>query len=206
MLKLGLTGGVASGKSAVGEMFAQLGAHVIQSDLVSHQLLQPGRTVYDQVVRHFGRDILNPGGTINRPKLAEIAFGSKAGASPRVNELNQIVHPAVISYENAWMEDLARRDPNGIAVVEAALILEAGAANRFDKLIVVTCRPEQRVERFAQRMGISEDDARAEVARRMAAQLPEQKKLEAADFLIDNSGPLEETRRQVERVFTKLHR
>ncbi len=203
MLKLGLTGGIASGKSAVGEMFVQLGAHLVQSDAVAHSLMQPGQAVYTDVVRDFGTGILNPDGTINRSRLAEAAFGTLS-VPARVQELNEIVHPAVIAYENEWMENVRRQDANAIAIVEAALILEAKAAGRFDRLIVVTCQPEQRVERFARRLGISEDAARAEVTRRMAAQMPDAEKIKAADFVIDNSGSLDFTRQQVERVFAAL--
>ena len=205
MLKLGLTGGIASGKSVVGEMFVKRGAHLIQSDAVAHALMGPGRAVYDEVVRRFGREILNPDGTVNRSRLAEDAFGKPGGAPPRVQELNEIFHPAVITHENEWMDEIGRRDPNAIAIVEAALILEAGAADRFDRLIVVTCHPEQRIQRFALRLGISEDAARAEVARRMAAQIPDEEKIKAADFVIDNSGTLEATAEQVRRVFAALH-
>ncbi len=204
LLKLGLTGGIASGKSVVGEMFLKLGAHLIKSDAVAHWLMDPGRPVYQEVVRRFGREILNPDGSINRPRLAEAAFGTAGGAPPRVQELNEIVHPAVITHENEWMEDIGRRDPNAIAIVEAALILEAGAASRFDCLIVVTCHPEQRIQRYARRLGISEDAARAEVTRRMAAQMPDEEKIKAADFVIDNSGSLDGTERQVQRVFAAL--
>jgi len=202
MIKLGLTGGIASGKSVVGEMFVKLGAHLIQSDAIAHWLMGPGRPVYAEVVRTFGTDILNPDGTINRTKLADAAFG----AAPRVKELNAIVHPAVIAHENEWMEEIGARDPQAIAIVEAALILEAGAGERFDYLVVVTCREEQRVERVARRLGISEEAARAEVKRRMAAQLPDAEKIKAADFVIDNSGPLEATERQVQEVFASLRR
>lgn len=218
MLKLGLTGGIASGKSAVGQMFVKLGAHLIEADAIAHELMEPGRPVYHEVVRRFGPAILNPDGTINRPKLAEAAFGSAARQSgvtvdaatrdskwpPRVQELNAIVHPAVIARENEWMEEIGVREPNGVAIVEAALILEAGTADRFDYLIVVTCHPEQRIQRLARRLGISEDAARAEVTRRMAAQIPDEKKIEAADFVIDNSGSLEATERQVRSVFAAL--
>jgi dephospho-CoA kinase len=203
MLRLGLTGGIASGKSVVGEMFTRLGAHLIQADVVSHSLMQPGLAVYHEVVRRFGREILNSDGTINRSRLAAVAFG---GASPRVRELNEIVHPAVIEYENKWMEEIGRRDPNGVAIVEAALILESGAVDRFDHLIVVTCRPEQRIARFASRMAIAEDAARAEVGRRMAAQISDEEKIKAADFVIDNSGSLDATRRQVQQVFGELRK
>jgi dephospho-CoA kinase len=204
LLKVGLTGGIASGKSVVGEMVVALGAHLVQADRIAHSLMQPGQAVYEEVVRRFGPEILNPDGSINRPRLAEAAFGSPGGEPPRVKELNEIVHPAVIEHENKWMAEIARRDSNAIAIVEAALILESGAADRFDHLIVVTCNPEQRIQRFARRLGISEDAARAEVARRMAAQIPDEEKIKAADFVIDNSGSLDATEQQVRRVFAAL--
>lgn len=201
MLKLGLTGGIASGKSVVGEMFVKLGAHLILADAIAHWLMEPGRPVYEEVVRRFGREIVNADGSINRPRLAEAAFG---GAAPRVKELNAIVHPAVIAHENQWMEEIGQRDPNAIAIVEAALILESGAGSRFDRLVVVTCHPEQRVARLAHRLGISEDAARVEVTRRMDAQMPDEEKIKAADFIIDNSGSLEVTERKVRQVFAAL--
>ncbi len=204
LLKLGLTGGIAIGKSVVGDMFVKLGAHLIQADAVAHWLMDPGRAVYEEVVRRFGREILDPDGSINRPRLAEAAFGAPGGAPARVKELNEIVHPAVIAHENEWMEEIGERDPNAIAIVEAALILESGTAGRFDHLIVVTCHPEQRILRFARRLGISEDAARAEVARRMAAQIPDEEKIKAADFIIDNSGSLDATEQQVQHVFAAL--
>lgn len=204
MLKVGLTGGIASGKSVVGEMFVKLGAHLIQADAIAHWLMEPSRPVYEEIVRRFGHGILNPDGSIKRPSLAQAAFGDpRTGQASRVQELNAIVHPAVIRHENEWMEEIGQRDPNAIAIVEAALILEAGAADRFDYLVVVTCSTEQRVQRFAQRMGISEEAARAEVARRMAAQIPDDEKIKAADFVIDNSGSLEFTEQQVQRVFAR---
>jgi dephospho-CoA kinase len=204
LLKIGLTGGIACGKSVVGEMFVKLGAHLIQADAVAHWLMEPGRPVYEEIVRRFGREILNPDGSINRPRLAHAAFGDPlTGRAPRVEELNAIVHPDVVRHENEWMEEIGRRDPNAIAIVEAALILEAGVADRFDHLVVVTCHPEQRVQRFAQRQGISEETARAEVTRRMAAQIPDEEKIKAADCVIDNSGTLEATERQVKQVFSR---
>jgi dephospho-CoA kinase len=200
LLKVGLTGGMACGKSVVGEMFTQLGAHVIQSDTVAHQLMQPGKRVYEEVVRRFGAAILNPDRTVNRAKLAEAAFTGP----PRIAELNSIVHPAVIDYENRWMGQIARRDPHAIAIVEAALILEAHSANRFDRLVVVTCRPEQRTERWASRAKVDLETARREVTRRMAAQLPDEEKIKAADYVIDNSGSMDETREKVEQVYRML--
>lgn len=200
MLKVGLTGGIAAGKSAVGEMLAALGAHVIQADRIAHQLMQPGEPVYQEVVRHFGPEILDPSGAVNRARLAEKAFG----ADSRVRELNQIVHPAVIRRQEEWMEQVGQSDPRAIAVVEAALLLEAGAGKRFDRLIVVTCEPEQRFQRWAQRLQVDEQTARREVTRRMAAQLPDEEKIKAADYVIDNSGSLDETRRRVREIYTRL--
>lgn len=203
MLKVGLTGGIASGKSVVGEMFVARGAHLVQADQISHELMQPGQAVYEEVVQHFGTAILNPDGTVNRPRLAEAAFG-RAGGPSRVAELNRIVHPAVIRKQIEWMTEVGRRDPQAIAIVEAALIVEAGAKDRFDRLIVVTCKEEQRVHRFAQRLGMDLEAARREVTRRMAAQLPDEEKIKVADYVIDNSGSLDATEEQVRGVYGQL--
>jgi dephospho-CoA kinase len=205
LLKVGLTGGIASGKSAVGEMLASAGAHVVQADAIAHELMQPGQPVYEEVVRRFGSGILNADGSVSRARLAEAAFGNPgAGVASRIEELNRIVHPAVIKRQDEWMEEIGCREPGAVTVVEAALILEAGAAERFDRLIVVTCRPEQRVARWAKRMKVDEECAHAEVSRRMGAQLPDEKKIEVADYVIDNSGSLDETRRQVNALFPQL--
>lgn len=206
MLKVGLTGGIASGKSVVGEMFVALGAHVVQADHIAHSLMEPGEPVYNEVVRHFGREILNPDGSVNRGKLAEMAFGPRGmdQQSSRIADLNRIVHPAVIRSQEEWMDAVSVQDPHGVAIVEAALLIEAGAAKRFDRLIVVTCKMEQRVERFARRQKVDLETARAEVARRMAAQLPDEEKIKAADHVVDNSGSLEITREQVQQIWAKL--
>jgi dephospho-CoA kinase len=208
MLKVGLTGGIASGKTVVGEMFVALGARLVQADQIAHSLMQPGELVYNEVVRHFGREILNADRSVNRGKLAELAFGTATapvGARPsRIEELNRIVHPAVIRKQDEWMEEMGRQDPKVVAIVEAALILEAGAAERFDRLIVVTCTEEQRVARFAARQKIDLETARKEVMRRMAAQLPDEEKIKAADYVIDNSCAVETTRQQVVEIWNTL--
>src|SRR5580704_5156132 len=208
MLKVGLTGGIASGKSAVGEMFVALGARLVQADRIAHELMLPGQPVYNDVVRHFGGGILNRDLSVNRAKLAAAAFGSATPDAPaatsRIQELNRIVHPAVLRSQEEWMEEMGRQDPRAIAIVEAALILEAGAAKRFDRLIVVTCSDDQRIARFAARQKLDLDAARKEVERRMAAQLPEAEKIKAADYVIDNSGSLDQTREQVRKVWEKL--
>jgi dephospho-CoA kinase len=206
MLKVGLTGGIASGKSVVAEMFAAVGAHVTHADQIAHQLMQPGEKVYEEVVRHFGSGILNPDQTVNRARLAEAAFGAATNGQSRIQELNHIVHPAVLIRQEQWMDDIGRKDPRGVAIVEAALILEAGAQAQFDRLIVVSCHPEQRVQRWSQRLRVSEDAARAEVSRRMAAQWPDAEKIKAADYVIDNSGSLDETQAQVQKLFPELQR
>lgn len=205
MLRVGLTGGIASGKSIVGEMFVQLGAELIEADRIAHELMQPGQAVYAEVVRKFGMEILDPDGTVNRARLAEAAFGS-AGSKikSRIQELNRIVHPAVLARQEQWMDEVGARDPAAIAIVEAALILEAGAQKQFQRLIVVTCRDQQRIERFAARLKIDHEAASKEVTRRMAAQWPDEKKIAAADYVIDNSGSLDATQAQVRAVYQKL--
>lgn len=203
MLRVGLTGGVACGKSSIGEMFARHGVQLLRADELAHSLMRPGTPVYQEIVRRFGRDILHPEGTISRPKLAELAFGGGRGVS-RIQELNAIVHPAVLARQDGWMREIAVTDEAGIAMVEAALILEAGARDHFEKLIVVTCRPEQKAERYAQRMNLDLESARREVQRRSAAQWPDEKKIAAADYVIDNSGTPADAEKQVERVLAEL--
>ncbi len=199
MLRVGLTGGVACGKTTVAEMLRARGAHIIYADQIAHQLMTPGQPVYQEVVKRFGAGILQPDGQVDRARLAEAAFG--AG---RIQELNRIVHPPVIARQEQWMAEVGKKDAHAIAVVEAALILEAGVGRRFDKLVVVTCRPEQKAVRYAARHKISEAAARAEVERRSAAQFPDAEKAASAHYLIDNSGSREETERQVEKVFAAL--
>ncbi len=206
MLKVGLTGGIASGKSVVGEMFVGLGAHLVQADRIAHSLMKPGEPVYNEVVRHFGREILNPDGSVNRGKLAEVAFGPSGAAerASRIQELNRIVHPAVIRSQEEWMQAVGAQNPHAVAMVEAALLIEAGTAKRFDVLIVVTCNTEQRVERFAKRQKLDLAAARDEVSRRMAVQLTDEEKIKLADYVIDNCESLAKTREQVEVIWNDL--
>lgn len=199
MLRVGLTGGVACGKSTVAKMFADLGATIVDADTIAHELYRPGQEVLQELVKHFGAEILKPDGELDRAKLATLVFDGG-----RVEELNKIVHPAVIRQQDEWMRALGEKDPYAVAIVEAALILEAGAKDRFDRIMVVTCKPAQKVARFAQRTGTSEDSARADVERRTKAQLPDAEKARRADFVIDNSGPVEETRHQVQRIYSEL--
>src|SRR5271157_2844190 len=198
MLRVGLTGGVACGKSTIAAMLVKRGAHYLSADGLAHQLYAPGAVTYDEVVRHFGREILNEDGTINRTRLGNIVFPD------RIGELNAIVHPEVVRRQNSWMDELERLNPNGIAVVEAALLIEAGAHKDFDKVIVVTCNFQRKVEHFARRASVSLEAARFEVERRSAAQFSDEEKARHADYVIENSGSLEEAERQVEKIWREL--
>jgi dephospho-CoA kinase len=199
VLRVGLTGGVACGKSTVARMFAELGAQVIDADHIVHDLYRKGEATHKNLVEHFGDQILGPDGEIDRPRLASLAF-----EGGRVQELNRIVHPAVFQRQQEWLEDVRHRLPDGVAMVEATLTLEAGGKGRFDKIIVVTCRPEQKIARYAGRAGISESAARAEVDRRSKAQWSDAEKARLADYVIDNSGTLEEARQEVQRIYSEL--
>lgn len=198
VLRVGLTGGIACGKSTVAEMLARRGAHILAADTLAHQLYAPGAVVYDEVVRRFGNGILEQDGSINRAKLAKAVFPD------RIKELNAVVHPAVIEAQNRWMSALERDDTHGVAVVEAALIFEAGAQKDFDKIVVVTCGTEQKVERFARRTGMPLEQARFEVERRSAAQLSDEEKSRRADYVIRNSGSMEDLEKKVEKVWSEL--
>jgi len=199
LLRVGLTGGIACGKSTIGHMFEELGARLAQADLIAHELMRPGEPVYGQVVKQFGSGIVNQDGSLDRARLAQAVFGEG-----RIEELNRIVHPVVIASQEKWLSDMERLDPSAVAIVEAALILEAGVGRRFNKLIVVTCRPEQKVERFAARHQITIQAAQSEVERRQAAQWPDAEKIAAADYLIDNSRSVEDARIQAVAIYREL--
>jgi len=198
-MKIGLTGGVACGKSTVAKLFAELGARVIDADKIVHELYRKGEPVHEELVKRFGKEILGADGEIDRRRLAAMAF-----EGGRVQELNSIVHPAVGVRQQQWLREVAVGQPDAIAVVEATLTLEAGGKARFDKIVVVTCLPEQKVVRYAARAGISAAEARTEVERRSKAQWSDEEKARLADYVIDNSGALDQTRRQVERIYTEL--
>jgi dephospho-CoA kinase len=166
---------------------------------IAHELYRPGQEFYQELVKRFGQEIVKPDGEIDRAKLAAAAFDGG-----RVEELNKIVHPAVIRQQDRWIRELASRDTYVVAIVEAALIFEAGVTERFDKIMVVTCKPAQKVTRFAERTGRNEADARADVDRRTKAQIPDEEKARQADLVIDNSGSVEETRHQVQRIYANL--
>ena len=186
MLRLGLTGGIASGKTAVAAMLREMGFAVLDADFLAHKLIEPGQPAYDEVVREFGPAILDPGQRVSRAKL---------------DRLNAIVHPRVGEFVFRQFDEWQRAGTRDAAFVEAALLIESGIHKKLDGLVVAWCEPEQQFQRLLDR-GLSESEAR----RRIAAQLPVEEKLVLATDRIDCSGSLDETRRQVEALAAKLRR
>jgi len=195
MLRVGLTGGIASGKSTVAEMLRERDIPVLEADPLGHELLEPGQAAYDEVVRDFGKEVLDPSGKVNRAKLGGIVFSD---AQKRAR-LDQILHPRILDVVRKWFAALEGPEAPELAVVEAALIIEAGYNKELDKVIVCWCRPEQQIERLEER-GLAVEDAR----RRMAAQMPMEEKRRLANEQIDCSGSIEETKRQVDVVLERL--
>jgi dephospho-CoA kinase len=195
MLRLGLTGGIASGKSAVAAMLREMGFAVLDADSLAHKLIEPGQPAYDEVVRDFGQTVIAPGGRVDRAKLSAIVFNDRA----KLDRLNAIVHPRVAEVIFSQFEAWRRAGVRDAVFVEAALIIESGIHKNLDGLIVAWCDPDQQLERLVDR-GLSEAEAR----RRIAAQLPAEEKLLLPTEKIDCSGSLEATRRQVEALASKL--
>jgi len=195
MLRIGLTGGIASGKSTVDRMLRDRDYMVFDADAIAHELLEPGQATYDAVVRAFGDGILGAGGAVDRGKLGAIVFADPAKRAA----LNAILHPRIRDISEDWFARLDGPGGPSIAFEDAALILEAGLRKYFDRVVVCWCRPEQQVERLKER-GLSLDQA----ARRIAAQMPIDEKRRLAEDVIDCSGSIEETERQVEALLAKL--
>jgi dephospho-CoA kinase len=197
MLRVGLTGGIATGKSTVGAMFVELGCHLIDSDRITHQLLEPGEAVYSRVVREFGERILTaPGGPIDRRILGDIVFKDPEARA----KLNGLVHPAVIRRQQQWLKQKEAEDPGGIAIVDAALMIEVGTYKNYEKIVVVTCTPDIQRRRLESRSTLTADQIEA----RIRSQMSMGEKVKYADFVIDNSGSIEATREQVRRVHEQL--
>jgi dephospho-CoA kinase len=196
MLKVGLTGGYATGKTSVAEELERLGCHLILADQLGHATLKPDGAAYGPTLELFGREIVSQDGTIDRKKLASIVFKEPE----RLAQLNAIVHPAVFQLESQMLADFQRRDPCGIAVLEAAILVETGRYEQCDKLIVTACDQETQIARGMKRDGISRD----EVLARLSRQLSLEEKKRYADFVIDTSGSKEEAVRQVQQVYGVL--
>ena len=209
MLRAGLTGGLGSGKTTVAGIFRSLGADVIEADAVGRELMSPGQTVYREIAEHFGAEVVRADGTLNRAMLADLAFRQN-----RLQELNRIVHPAVIAAQREWAERVFAEDPNAVVIVESAVIFEADAQGtapgwreRFDRLILVTAPDELKIARYLARMtssGAPAKDLEADARARLAAQIPDREKIPLCDYVIRNDGSLAETQKQVERIFSEL--
>ena len=197
MLRLGLTGGIASGKSAVAAMLRELGFAVLDADSLAHKLIEPGQPAYGEVLQEFGQSVIAPGGRVDRAKLSAIVFNDRA----KLDRLNAIVHPRVAEVIFSQFEAWRRAGVRDAVFVEAALLIESSIHKKLDGLVVAWCEPQQQLERRIAR-GLGEAEAR----RRIAAQLPVEEKLRLATEKIDCSGSLEETRRQVQALAGKLRR
>jgi dephospho-CoA kinase len=195
MLRVGLTGGIASGKTTVASMLRDRDIQILEMDPIGHELLEPGQSAYDEVIREFGDGILGSADKIDRAKLGAIVFAD----ATRREKLNQILHPRILAVVQQWFAALEGAGDIDVAVVEAALIVESNFHKQLDRLIVCWSTPEQQLQRLVER-GLTEDDAR----RRMAAQMPAEEKRKLADIVIDCSKTMEETERQVEAAVAKL--
>ena len=196
MLKVGLTGSIAVGKSFVRGVFRDLGCHVLDADKTAREVVEPGTDGLRQIVREFGTSVLRPDGELDRNKLGAIVFADEQ----KRKLLNSIVHPLVIASQDRWIKMTAENDPRGIAIIDAALMIESGGYKRFDKLIVVFCERETQIERLMTRNQIT----RADAERRIAAQMTSSEKRQYADYEIDTTGSMAETRERVRQVYNTL--
>jgi len=217
MLRVGLTGGLGSGKSTVAAMLREMGAQIVAADVLGRAMMEPGEPVYLEIVRLFGPEVVAADGRLDRKRLAELAF-----EGGRLQELNAIVHPAVIAAQQRWMEEVFARDPAAVAVVESALIFEvvrdalargekesalADWRRRIDRVIVVTAPDEIKLARYAARLsadGAARAAAEADARMRLKHQIPDAEKAAQADYVLDNSGSVAALRAQVEAVWERL--
>jgi dephospho-CoA kinase len=217
MLRVGLTGGLGSGKSTVAGYLRELGAEVIEADALGRALMEPGQPVFSEVVRVLGQEVVGADGRLDRARLADLAF--KGG---RLQDLNAIVHPAVIATQRRWMQDIFERDPEAVAVIESALIFEverdarnrgeqetvlADWRRRMDRVVLVIAPDEVKVARYAARIcpdGEGRAAAEADARSRLAHQIPDAEKAARADYVIDNVGDESSLRAQVESLWLRL--
>jgi len=198
MLRVGLTGSIAVGKSFVTSVFAELGCRILDADQTAREVVLPGAEGLKAVVEAFGEEVLTPDGTLDRERMASIVFADES----QRQRLNQILHPFIIARQDEILRDWETEDPNGIGIVDAALMIESGGYKRFDKLIVVHCRPEVQLERLMLRNNLT----LAEAERRIASQMPQEEKQKYADYLIDTSDGFEPTRKRTIEVYNELRR
>ena len=203
MLRVGLTGGIATGKSTVAAILRELGCHLLEADKIAHLFIEPGGAAYDDVVREFGPGILTPDGRVDRTKLGAIVFADPL----RLARLNAIVHPHVLAEQDRELAAIERAEPHAIAVVEAALLIEAGYTDRLDCLVVTWCTPEQQLARLTRQdagLGAGRGLTLEQARQRIATQMPLEEKRRVADEVIDCSGSLEHTREQTMALFARL--
>ncbi len=199
MLRVGLTGGIATGKSFVSSVLRELGCEVNDADTIAHQVIQPGQPAYEEIIGEFSRDVpglIAESGTIDRAKLGAFVFNQPE----RLQKLNAIVHPQVFTAQQRWIDDIAARHPQAVVVIDAALMIETGSAQRFDKLVVTWCEPDLQLERLMARNNLSREAALA----RISSQMPAAEKLKYADYTINTSKGFEETRQQVAELYATL--
>ncbi len=196
MLKVGLTGSIAVGKSYVCEVFRELGAHVLDADRTAREVVARGSDGLKRITDEFGPEVIGADGGLDRPKMASIVFADEK----KRQLLNSIVHPLVRESQDIWLAAREAEDPDGIAIIDAALLIESGGYRRLGKLIVVWCDPEVQLERLKQRNGFDEAEAR----KRISAQMPQEEKKRFADFLIETNGSFDDTRRRTIEVFDAL--
>jgi dephospho-CoA kinase len=217
MLRVGLTGGLGSGKSTVARFLRGFGAYIIEADALGRELMEPGEKVYEKIVKHFGKEVVNPNGRLKRARLAEMAFHEG-----RLQELNAIVHPATVEAQRRWMRQVFSEDSSAVAVVESALIFEvvrdalargetdtplANLRRRFDRIVVVTAPDELKVARYIARVsppGVEREVAAAEARIRLAHQIPDAEKAGQSDYVIENSGSLDMLEKKVTAVWDRL--
>ena len=217
MLRVGLTGGLGSGKSTVAAMLRELGAQVIEADALGREVMEPGHEVYDQIVAHFGKEVVSPDGHLNRARLADLAF-----RHGRLQELNDLVHPPVIEAQRRWMDEVFARDAKAVAVLESALIFEvvrdahargekdgilADLRRRIDRIIVVTAPDDLKIARYAARVAPNVADRAAieiDARNRLTHQVSDAEKAAQADYVLDNSGDISALRAQVEALWPRL--
>jgi dephospho-CoA kinase len=198
MLVVGLTGGMCTGKSTVASMFAELGCYIIDADQVARKLVEPEAPAWRRIIRVFGKEFLNKDKTLNRKRLGAVIF---ADASKR-KILNSILHPLIIREEERLVKEAVSKGDHKIAIVSAALMIEAGTYKRFSRLIVVICKKEIQIQRIMKRENVS----RKEALQRYGAQLSTKEKRKYANYLINTSGPFPETRKQVVHVYERLRK
>lgn len=198
MLRVGLTGSIGVGKSFVASVFAELGGHVLDADQTAREVVMPGTPGLKALTEAFGEEILSPDGTLNRKQLGAVVFNDES----QRQRLNYVLHPFIIARQDEILKAWEAEDPDGIGIVDAALMIESGGYKRFDKLIVVHCRPEVQLERLMLRDKLSQEEA----LRRINSQMPQEEKQKFADYLIDTSDGFELTRSRSVEIYNKLIR